>query len=301
MRLALTEPRLLVHLTDLDTLRMHVMAFYLALRSDVPDDGTDAAFLASARSHDVVAKALARPPGRLLGLLRRLPGQAMSLVTYTQLATITSNKKLVNAMMNRSKIRGADIKRLTAVPSVLLTGRLLRALDGDMSKLASVVETTNWFAHRWRIDVADRFAAVRNLAELSWLMSDLLSALPPVPRLPPRIVGHAKLIETPQELARAARTGRNCLGSYAPQITLLKCSIYIWDDGDEPIYIEVKRKDRLGWFLSEMKVAKNQAPPDERRQLVDHAFDAAGIDADAVASNLKYLLEGEYSDLWDLE
>ena len=298
MRLALAEPRLLAHLTDLTALRLHVITFYLAVHGDDYDDNATAAFLASARSSNILERALARPPQRLLGLLRRLPDQAMSIATYKQLAAITSNATLVNIMIKQSKLRGVDIERLAKTPPVLLAGPLPRVLASDMSKLAAVVETAAWFARRWSIEVTDRFAAIRSLAELSQLTSELLRTLPPVPRLPPRVVGHSKMIETHQELARAARAGRNCLGSYAAQITQLKCAVYIWDDGDEPIYIEVKRKDELGWFVADMKVANNTSPSDERRKLVDHAFDVAGIDSNAVAVNLNLLLLSAYGDLW---
>ena len=298
MRLALAEPRLLAHLTDLTALRLHVITFYLAVHGDDCDDSATAAFLSSARSRNILERALARPPGRLLGLLRRLPDQAMSIATYKQLAAITSNVTLVNIMMKQSKLRGIDIERLAKTPPVLLAGPLQKVLASDLSKLAAVVETVAWFAHRWSIEVTDRFAAVRSLAELSQLTSELLRTLPAVPRLPPLVVGHAKMIETHQELARAARTGRNCLGSYATQIAQLKCAIYIWDDGDEPIYIEVKRKDELGWFVADMKIANNRSPPEERRKLVDHAFDVAGIDSNAVAINLNFLLLSAYGDLW---
>ena len=86
MRLALAEPRLLAHPTDLTALRLHVITFYLAVHDDDYDDSATAGFLASARSRNILERALARPPQRLLGLLRRLPDQAMSIATYKQLA-----------------------------------------------------------------------------------------------------------------------------------------------------------------------------------------------------------------------
>lgn len=298
MRLALAEPRLLAHLTDLTALRLHVIAFYLAVHGDDRDDSATAAFIASARSWSILERALGGPPQRLLGLLRRLPDQAMSIATYKQLAAITSNAMLVNIMIRQSKLRAVDIERLAKTSPVLLAGPLQKVLASDMRKLAAVVETAAWFSQRWNMEVTDRFAAIRSLAESSRLTSELLRTLPPVPRLPPRVVGHARMIETDQELARAERMGRNCLSSYAAQITQLKCAIYIWDDGDEPIYIEVRRRDELGWCLADMKVANNSPPPDERQKLVDHAFDVAGIDSNAVAISLNLLLLSAYGDLW---
>src|SRR5260221_676406 len=57
MRLALAEPRLLAHLIDLNAVRMHVIALYLANRRTDADDGADAALLASGRARDIIAKA----------------------------------------------------------------------------------------------------------------------------------------------------------------------------------------------------------------------------------------------------
>ena len=104
------------------------------------------------------------------------------------------------------------------------------------------------------------------------------------------------MIETCQELRRAGRTGRNCLGRYARELARNSGAFYIWKDDHEPIYIRVTRNMELGWFLSDMQLAGNKRPPDRRWQLVDRAFEAAGIDWEAIATNMSDLLLGREDD-----
>jgi hypothetical protein len=300
--MALAEPRLLAHLTEIDALRLHVIAFYLTHRGDHSDSGADAIFLASARSRDIAERALGKSPKRLLGLLRRLPDKALERATYEQLASLASSEALVDALMRKKRIDLLLIEQLATIPPELRDRPLLRAIDCDMDKLMSVADVAAWFAHRWGINASNRFAAVRAFAELGRLTSELLRTLPPIPRLPPRIVACANIIETPQELRRAGRIGRNCLGVdapiYASQMARFKTFIYIWDDGDAPIFIRLKRYEGLGWFIAEIKVAGNKTPPEERRQVVGRAFEAAGIDWGSVADNLHSLLLGAYGVKW---
>ena len=302
LHMALAEPRLLAHLTEIDALRLHVIAFYLAHRGDESDHGTDAIFLASARSRNIAEKALGKLPKRLLGLLRRLPDKALERATYKQLASLASSEALVDALLRQKRVDPHLIEQLATIPPELRDRPLLRAIDCDMDKLMSVVNVAAWFARRGVINASNRFASVRDLAELGRLTSGLLRTLPPVPRLPPRIVGCAKMIETPQELRRAGRIGRNCLGIdapiYASEMARFKTFIYIWDDGDAPIFIRLKRYEGLGWFIAEIKAAGNKPPPEERRQLVGRAFEAAGIDWESVADNLHSLLLGTYGVNW---
>ena len=42
-----------------------------------------------------------------------------------------------------------------------------------------------------------------------------------------------------------------------------------------------------------MNLARNETPSDERRQLIERAFDAAGIDGEATSTNLTALLTAE--------
>src|SRR5258708_20855236 len=70
MHMARAEPRLLRHLTDLDQLRLHAIALYLAYRDDDAFAPEDAAFLASARSRDIVEQPAGQPPRPFLALLR---------------------------------------------------------------------------------------------------------------------------------------------------------------------------------------------------------------------------------------
>lgn len=117
-----------------------------------------------------------------------------------------------------------------------------------------------------------------------------LRTLLQVSRLPPRKVGPATLIDTREELARIGRVARNCLGRCVHNPYYNSATMYVWEDDDEPIFIQADRTNGLGWFLSDMKLAKNRPLPDERRQLVGRIFETAGFDLEAVARNLTTLL-----------
>jgi hypothetical protein len=152
--------------------------------------------------------------------------------------------------MKEATLDFVAIWRLADVPPALVNGPLLKAIANNFDLLASIAETSAWFARRWSNEATERFAAVRTLAELYRLTLDLVRTLPPISRLPPRTVGCAKLIETPQDLRRAGRVARNCLGHYVYELVTNSAAFYIWDDGASPIYIRLTRTGGFGWFLS---------------------------------------------------
>lgn len=301
MQLALVEPSFLVHLAELDTLRLHVISFYLALRPSECASRESAMFLALSASREIIAGAVGISAGPIIGLLRRLPEHAVEADVYVSLVTIASNAPLSDALLKAIKAdervaHTRAIPVLADMPPALTHGRLLRVLDYDIRKLLVVADAADWFRRRWNTDATERFATVRNLAELRRLVIELLYGLPPMVRLPPRTVGLAKIIETPADLRRAGREGQNCLGHSVHNFSNNDSAYYVWDDGGEPIYIQVARALGLCWSLRDMKVAKNQEPSDDRRQLVESAFEVAGIESRSMGNTLAVLLMVIYGE-----
>lgn len=308
LRLALHEPRLMAHLADLDALRMHAIAFYLSQQREGTLNAADAAVLASAPSRKILRSALGQQHWGLMGLLRRLPDQVLGRTAYKLLSDIASNETLVRALLVHSKLpakalTASYISALAAIPPELLGGPLVRAVGYDTIKLTSVAGVCAWLARRWNIQATTRFAAARNIKELRRLTYDHIRMLPPSPRLSPRHVGHAHLLETPKEMRQAGRLGRNCLGRYDDHAGLFGMlfgsrAFYVWEDDDAPIYIGVRGSIGLGWFLSSMKVADNRDPPADRSRLVERAFEEAGIEPGDIEKHLTHILIGH--DAWDL-
>jgi hypothetical protein len=290
MQMARAEPRLLAHLTDLDKLRLHSIVLYLAHRDQGTLGPEEAVFLASARSRDIVEGAIGNLPRHLFGLLRRLPACALERDLYKSVVTIAANEEFTGALMGHSLLTSTEISRLGRVPSPLCSAELLNAVHLDVFRLAAIAEVCDWLEYRCNIDAVSRYLSACSLAQVRQVTLDLMRTLPPLPVFPPRSVGTAHLIETAEDLRRAGRVARNCLGRSTHELTLNQAAFYVWQDDDEPIYIRVNKPYGLGWFLSHMKLGENRPPTAERVELVEQAFCAAGIDKGIVGDALLVLL-----------
>jgi hypothetical protein len=203
------EPRLLAHLTDLDQMRLHAIALYLAYRDDEALGSQDAAFLACARSRDIVEKATGgSPPRHLLGLLRRLPACALERDLYKRLVAIAADEEFTRVLMRQSLLSGTEIAKLTHVPSLLCSAALLSAVHVDVFRLAAIAEICGWLERKWNIEAASHYLKARNLSQVRQVTLDLMRALPPVPPFPPRSVGAARIIETAEDLRLGAQHPR---------------------------------------------------------------------------------------------
>jgi hypothetical protein len=290
MHLATAEPRLLSHLTDLDQVRLHAMALYLAYRDAGPLGEDDAAFLACARSRDIIEKATGRAPSHLLGLLRRLPPCVLEREPYKGLVAIAADEPFARVIMRHSVLSSTKIAKIIQVPASLRSAPLLSALYVDVSRLAAVAEVCDWFERRWNIEAARHYLRADSLSQVRQLTLDLVRSLPAIPAFPPRTVGAARILESAKDLQRAGRAGKNCLGYVTRELKLNVAAFYVWHDDEEPIYIRVSKPYGLGWFLSQMMLAENRAPRTERVALVEQAFGLAGIDKETVSDALALLL-----------
>ena len=290
MHLATAEPRLLSHLTDLDQVRLHAMALYLAYRDGEPLGEDDAAFLACARSRDILEKATGGAPMHLLGLLRRLPASVLERELYKGLVAIAADEAFARVLMRHSVLTSTEIAKIIHVPASLRSAPLLSALYVDVFRLAAIADVCDWFDRRWNIEAASHYLRADSLSQVRQLTLDLVRSLPAIPAFPPRTVGVARLLESAKDLQRAGRTGKNCLGYVTRELKLNIAAFYVWHDDEEPIYIRVSNPYGLGWFLSQMKLAENKAPDAERVATVEQAFGLVGIDKETVSDALAVLL-----------
>lgn len=297
LRLALLEPRLLTHLMDLDRLRLHAMVLYLAHRNERRLSAHDAAMLATARTREIAAAAIGRPPQHLLGLLRRLPEYVLKRDSYTYLADVDTHHRRCQFLLTSHRIIDLTLSKLSDVPDELLP--LLDVLRGDLLKVASVAQVCRWLERRWQIDAVPSFAAARSLDQVRQIAIDLLRLLPPIGYFPPRNIGNAYLIESADELRRVGRAAKNCLGNFAGSVSLGVVAFYVWKQNSEEgaIYIQVRRPIGFGWFISDMKLAGNGEVPPTQSAMVEKAFEAAGVDRSDVADSLTSLLVDDDTDI----
>jgi hypothetical protein len=108
--------------------------------------------------------------------------------------------------------------------------------------------------------------------------------------IPPRRIGNARRLDSGKEVCSLAKTWHNCLGSYTDSIDAGHSAVYVWEDVDKPAACLVRRRDRLGWFLDEVKGPRNGELDPDQVEVIAAAFAKAGVPRSSAVSAIENIL-----------
>jgi hypothetical protein len=112
--------------------------------------------------------------------------------------------------------------------------------------------------------------------------------------MPPRTIGNARRLDSSKEVCSLAKAWHNCLDSYTDSIDAGHCAVYLWEDANKPAACLVRRRDRLGWFLDEIKGPGNIDLDPDHVEVIAAIFDKADVPRTSIVSAIEAIL---YPDL----
>jgi hypothetical protein len=143
-------------------------------------------------------------------------------------------------------------------------------------------------------DLVASLAAVTARRQLTALVKEWIGSLPLPETMPPRSIGNARRLDSGKELCWVARTWHNCLDTYTDSIDAGHCAVYLWEEAHKPAACLVRRRDRLGWFLDEIKGPNNIDLDPDHVEVIAAVFDKADVPRTSIVSAIEAIL---YPDL----
>lgn len=281
--MARRQPDLAVRLLGLERPQIHLLGF--ALAHNAADDMLGASIGAPAR--DVLRYLGMENMAGLGRVLRRLPGELLSLDGYRRIASLLGDSFSAGILHHRKSIGPSLLRNLVNLPCDLRTQPIVVALEDIPRGPYWLQEWIGLMAER-RGDPDERqvralIAGARTTAVLRKRVEDLVESLPLPDGLPPLTVGNARRVDAPPEIRRLARRFRNCLRERLDEIHILTALFYLWDDGECEVICEVVREGRCSWLLKECLGPDNKEPQKDILQAIEAEFRAVAIWPHSVA------------------
>lgn len=290
--MAKTEPKLLIHLFELDVTRMHLIALVLAhLNKVTPDLGR---LLAGGSARAVTKQILGRCPTGIKRALGRLPRSVMAPENYRRLVEILADPKAAKLLFLERYIHEFRIANLYSLPAPLRRPFILHAL--------SCHDQENRFSDGLRFLVSRGAASsidaiVRDLATASkarqfFLKLKLLAErLPLRDALPPVRIGKARRIDQAAAIRTLETRWGNRLANYIEDINAGTCAIYVWENSRTPATCCVQRIGRFGWILCEVKGPRNAYLESKELAKIHSAFSKVGIPDYLVIAAMRCMID----------
>lgn len=288
------EPALLADICSITSERMHLIGFVLAhLESHTHFDGLDqrgtARLLLRGRTRDILDRTLGYRPRGLEGTLGNLsPLETLSPENYRHLLTLLDDPAGFKLLTHSSFVGDDDLQDIFSIPVALFhlfTFIRIRNLDEGFQLLVMRGAAPNYNS------LVDEFKSFQQMQQLRAHVRRFIDSLS-FPELPPSTIGPARRLDRSSEIRDLARSWRNCLESrYLPLVDEGRCVIYLWDDPQVIAACAVRRRGRLGWFLTEVDGPRNAGIKSDQRSRINRTFTEAGIPLDAAAFAILTLAE----------
>jgi hypothetical protein len=289
------EPKLLIHLFELDRARLHLIALAFAHLNDAPPD--ICASIVSGSTRAITQQILGYYPSGIKRALDHLPSEVLAPENYRKLVELLADQETAKLLHHAQFIDDRTIKTLHGLPPPLRNPCILRALDhrdreygfsdglrllvarGAASSFDALVSELASASHPGQI-----FAKIRNLVE----------ALPLPDALPPPQVSTARRLDQTVAIRSLAESWRNCLARFLDDLNAGTCAVYFWDDPNLQAACLVRRYGRLGWFVEDAKGPRNVDVEPGQLAKISAAFSDAGISqCETIAAILCMIREAE--------
>jgi hypothetical protein len=188
-------------------------------------------------------------------LVANVPGMAQELLSITQKKLLSND--IVEVLMNMP--RGAGFVRLA------------EQFD-DVCDYERFINLYQTLTGNQELSEEHR-SCLSNGGKPSHLLEALYLDLPfPQPAIAAPGLRH---VEDGHELVRVAKIFKNCLSGFVAEALKGEHQYYIWSKKDTPAVVAcIQNEAPFGWFLSEMKLAKNERVPGalkrELKSLLEH-------------------------------
>jgi hypothetical protein len=286
------DPRLLVDLFGVSRERMHLIALALAHMED-PGSLETASLLIRDSTRAVLQRVLRHCPIGIKRALKHLPPQVLQRQNYLALVDLLDNPESAKVLHHATSINDLVIQVLAELPPSLR--RPLSSAVPDWPRtLVGLSQSLHFLVCRGVNgsfdDLVASLATVTARRQLTALVREWIGSLPLPETMPPRTVGNARRLDSGKELCSLAKTWHNCLDSYADSIDAGHCAVYLWEDANKPAACLVRRRDRLGWFLDEVKGPGNIELDPDLVEVIAAAFARADVPRTSIVSALENII-----------
>jgi len=282
--MARIEPRLIAHLLEADSTRLHVLALALCVLDGREADQAWSTAFATDGSRQIIGSLLGKCPAGLIGALRRLGPAVAPESAYQSLVAIVEDPSLLRLIQHRQAISAVDLYALARLPMTMRTATILRAFRGDITWVETFRSALAWLARR--TPIGETIAAARSQGAAAAQLRDAIGMLPDPPFLPPLVVGNAHRVDDPRALRQMGKRFSNCLADYAGGVRDAVSAIYVWRAEGPTAVCSLVRRGRLGWFVDEIDGPKNRDPDAATYEAVQNAFEDAGMPSILLADAL---------------
>jgi hypothetical protein len=290
------DPSLLVDLFGVTRERMHLIALALAHMEGLGSLEA-ASLLIRDSTRAVLQRVLRRCPIGIKRVLKHLPPQVLRQQNYIALVDLLDNPESARVLHHATSIDDLVIQVLAELPPSLR--RPLSSAVPDWPRtLVGLSQSLQFLVCRGSNgsfdDLVGSLATVTTRPQLTALVREWIGSLPLPETMPPRSIGNAQRLDSGKELCSLAKTWHNCLDSYIYSMDAGHCAVYLWEDADNPAACLVRRRDRLGWFLDEVKGPNNIDLDPDHVEVIEAVFDKANIPRTSIVSAIEAIL---YPDL----
>jgi hypothetical protein len=272
------EPKLLIHLFELDSARMHLIALAFAHITDVPPEIL--LLLLNGPVRETTEQILGHYPSGIKRVLDHLPAEVLAPEDYRKLVEMLAYHKTAKLLHHAQFIDDRTIATLHGLPLPLRNPCMLRALDhrdrdygfsDGLRLLVSRGAASNFDA------LIRELASASRPGEVYAKISKLVEALPLPDALPPPQVGNARRLDQATAIRSLATNWHNCIVRYLDDINAGTCAVYLWEQDNIPAACLVRRYGRLGWFMEDAKGPRNVEIESKQLAKIRAAFGEAGI------------------------
>jgi len=286
------EPVFLSDLLHLSRIRMHLLALALAhVEGPIPAGLVSLLFRGSAGA--ILDAAVGRRPAGLKRAAHLMPHMVLEEESYRRLVRLLDDSEASKLLHHAAEIDDSAIMVIHDIPAglrpVVFT---LQECFGDMHALADGLRCIS--SRKGALSFDDLIAELARLPQPGQLIAkvkSLVESLPLPDALPPLQVGHARRIDSADELRSLAKRWRNCLEGLEWDVSQGVCAIYLWEHAGIQAACAAWRYRRLGWFLDDVKGPQNAEIERPHLGTILTAFEDAGIPRKSKIRSIQRIIE----------
>jgi hypothetical protein len=265
-------------LFEADLVRIHLLALTLAHLEARPTEQLVTSVL-SQPVNDVLGTVLLDRPHGLRRVLGVLPEEVMPKHNYCDLVSLFRQPAIATFLQHHRSIDVCLLNSLISLTPPLRRPGFIK-LIGRLEHSQSLVSGLRIISRRLDRDfdtLAKEIGALSQPKQIMAKIANLVEGLPLPNCLPPTNVGPFLRCDSASQIRLLAKKWRNCLIDFVDDINEGNCAVYVALNEQPAAAVLVKRMDRLGWFVDEIKGRRNTDLPDAIFGRYQQLFDRADV------------------------
>jgi hypothetical protein len=240
------------------------------------------------KTRELLEEALGPVPPRFERFLDRLGLRLRGLEFYqTWAAELSADKRLAIFLTSSStRLTETKLRGLLLLPPDLRTPRMMARVTcpDDVALAERLIRMICERCPEVRAEQVRQSLARTEADPDDWLNEWLWEA--ELPRAPFPARGKLHPFTSGQEMRRAGRHFKNCLGDMIDEAIAGERAFYLWQDRPSAI-VALKRVGVLGWVLDEVKLSRNRKPSRAMFAEIEACLEGAGCLTRGISASVR--------------